>query len=125
LGGETSIANKPKENDMAGTKNGAAKAATTIKEKHGADYYARIGAIGGRHGNTGGFAANRELARTAGAKGGQVSRRGPRVDLKQVEAAMNGGAGYQQIAEQFGVTEITAKRYIERINKQNDLTASA
>jgi len=110
---------------MAQTKNGAAKAATTIKEKHGADYYARIGAIGGRNGNTGGFAANRELARTAGAKGGQVSRRGPRVDLKQVEAAMNGGADYQQIAEQFGVTEITAKRYIERINKQNDLTASA
>ena len=129
MGGEPSIANKPKENDMAGTKNGAAKAATTIKEKHGADYYARIGAIGGRNGSgpgyTGGFAADRELARTAGAKGGQVSRRGPRVDLKQVEAAMNGGAGYQQIAEQFGVTEITAKRYIERINKQNDLTASA
>lgn len=60
---------------MAGTKAGGEKAAAANKAKHGADFYARIGAKGGRNGNTGGFAANRELARIAGAKGGRISRR--------------------------------------------------
>jgi general stress protein YciG len=60
---------------MAGTKNGGTKAAATNKARHGADFYARIGAKGGRLGHTGGFAANRELARLAGAKGGRISRR--------------------------------------------------
>jgi general stress protein YciG len=60
---------------MAGTKNGGKAAATTNKTKYGADFYARIGAIGGKKGHTGGFAANRELARVAGAKGGRISRR--------------------------------------------------
>ncbi len=60
---------------MAGTKQGGVKAAATNKSKHGADFYARIGAKGGRNGNTGGFAANPELARIAGAKGGRISRR--------------------------------------------------
>ena len=60
---------------MAGTKAGGAKAAATNKAKHGADFYAKIGAKGGRNGHTGGFAANRELARLAGAKGGRIIRR--------------------------------------------------
>jgi general stress protein YciG len=55
---------------MAGTKAGAQKTAATNKKKYGADYYAKIGAKGGRLGHTGGFAANRELAREAGRKGG-------------------------------------------------------
>lgn len=60
---------------MAGTKAGGTKAAATNKTKHGKDFYARIGAKGGRVGRTGGFAANPELARIAGAKGGRISRR--------------------------------------------------
>ncbi len=60
---------------MAGTRNGGLTAADTIKLKHGADFYANIGRIGGQNGTTGGFFANRELARKAGAKGGRVSRR--------------------------------------------------
>ena len=60
---------------MAGTQAGGAKAAATNKTKYGADFYARIGAMGGKIGRTGGFYANRELARTAGAKGGRISRR--------------------------------------------------
>lgn len=60
---------------MAGTKAGGLKAAAANKAKHGADFYARIGAKGGHAGTTGGFAANRELARIAGAKGGRISRR--------------------------------------------------
>ena len=60
---------------MAGTKAGGVKAAQTNKSRHGKDFYAKIGAKGGKIGTTGGFAANRELARIAGAKGGRISRR--------------------------------------------------
>jgi len=62
---------------MAGTSKGAKKAAATNKARHGADFYAKIGKKGGKAGHTGGFYANRDLARTAGAKGGRISRRGP------------------------------------------------
>ena len=61
---------------MAGTRAGGAKAAATNKSKYGSDFYARIGSMGGKIGRTGGFYANRDLARTAGAKGGRLSRRG-------------------------------------------------
>lgn len=64
---------------MAGTKVGGRAAASTNKSKYGADFYARIGAIGGKKGHTGGFAANRELARIAGAKGGRISRRTKKI----------------------------------------------
>lgn len=60
---------------MAGTKAGGKAAASTNKSKYGKDFYARIGAMGGKKGHTGGFYANRDLARAAGAKGGRVSRR--------------------------------------------------
>jgi general stress protein YciG len=60
---------------MAGTKQGGARAAATNKSKYGSDFYARIGASGGKVGRTGGFYANRDLARKAGAKGGRISRR--------------------------------------------------
>lgn len=60
---------------MPGNKIGGAKAAITNKQRHGDDFYKRIGAIGGRNGRTGGFFANRELASMAGRKGGQISRR--------------------------------------------------
>ena len=62
---------------MAGTAAGAKKAAATTKARHGKDFYAQIGRKGGKLGTTGGFYANRELARAAGAKGGRISRRGP------------------------------------------------
>lgn len=59
---------------MAGTAAGGKKAA----EKNLArdpNFYAKIGAKGGTMGHTGGFAANPDLARVAGAKGGRISRR--------------------------------------------------
>ena len=64
---------------MAGTKAGGVKAAETNKKKHGSDFYAKIGAKGGQLGRTGGFYANRDLARQAGAKGGRISRRTKKV----------------------------------------------
>lgn len=62
---------------MAGTKAGGKKAAATNKARHGDDFFKRIGRKGGKNGHTGGFAANHELARIAGAKGGKISKRGP------------------------------------------------
>ena len=60
---------------MSGTKVGGQRTAETLKKKFGKDYYKNIGKIGGKASNTGGFAANRELARIAGAKGGKISKR--------------------------------------------------
>lgn len=70
---------------MSGTKVGGAKAAYTNKLLHGLDFYARIGAKGGRNGHNGGFNSNVigkdgltgfERARIVGAKGGRISKRG-------------------------------------------------
>ena len=60
---------------MAGTKEGGRKAAARNIERYGENYYKIIGARGGKNGNTGGFYANRELARIAGSKGGKISKR--------------------------------------------------
>ena len=58
---------------------GGKAAAATNKAKYGADFYAKIGAAGGKMGHTGGFYANRDLARLAGARGGRISRRTKKV----------------------------------------------
>lgn len=69
---------------MAGTKDGGRKTAITNKKKYGDDYYRKIGAKGGKNGNTGGFAAldkgkdgltGRERAVKYGTVGGRISRR--------------------------------------------------
>lgn len=67
---------------MTGTVKGAARRRLTIIEKRGSEAAYResmqeVGRKGGRNGTTGGFAANKALARIAGAKGGRISRRGP------------------------------------------------
>lgn len=62
---------------MAGTKAGGLKAAMKNKKLHGDDFYRIIGSKGGQQkpSKPRGFAANKELASIAGAKGGRVSRR--------------------------------------------------
>ncbi|GAA1053945.1 hypothetical protein GCM10009570_25340 [Dietzia natronolimnaea] len=60
---------------MPGTKSGGKKAALTIKEIYGRNFYREIGTAGGRVRGVKGFAVNPELARIAGAKGGRISRR--------------------------------------------------
>lgn len=71
---------------MPGTIEGGRKAAATNKLKNGSDFYARIGAMGGKKSRSGGFASDKvgkdgltgaERAREAGRKGGLISRRGP------------------------------------------------
>ena len=60
---------------MAGTSQGGRVAAQHNKKKYGKDFYARIGAMGGKKSRTGGFFANPDLARMAGAKGGKRSQK--------------------------------------------------
>lgn len=79
---------------MAGTKAGGKAAAAKNKAKYGNDFYARIGARGGKKGHTGGFATRTKctredcafaglvghhIAECAGRKGGLISRRTKRV----------------------------------------------
>jgi len=83
---------------MAGTHAGGIKAAQTNKLRHGDDFFARIGAKGGRIGRTGGFAYPllcdcdymedlHKKAQCAGYKGGRKSRRtGVRNPEKRVYA---------------------------------------
>jgi len=63
---------------MAGTVAGGKRAARKNIALYGKDFYARIGAKGGRKGRTGGFAAGEEgraRARKWGAVGGKISKR--------------------------------------------------
>ena len=73
---------------MSGTRAGGLKAATKNLANN-PNFYAEIGAKGGRNGHTGGFAANRALARLAGAAGGRKSRRGPAKTSKVVDESLN------------------------------------
>ena len=101
---------------MAGTKLGGLKCAETNKKKYGRDWYAKIGAIGGKLGHTGGFASNHVLASLAGAKGGRRSKRGKSLACTQrkqqaIEMTKN-GCTLAQIAEKLNVSEGTVRRYL-------------
>lgn len=69
---------------MAGNVNGGKKTAAINRKKYGSDYYARLGALGGKKSRNGGFASNvvgadgltgRQRASAAGAVGGRISKR--------------------------------------------------
>lgn len=68
---------------MAEKLTGGQRGAASIKARD-PDFYKRIGAAGGKKGKKDGtvkgFAANPELARRAGIKGGRISRRGKKVN---------------------------------------------
>ena len=66
---------------MAGTVIGGKKAAQTTKERYGEDFHQKMGKLANEAWEKNGrkprgFAANPELARIAGAKGGRIGRRG-------------------------------------------------
>lgn len=65
---------------MAGTIGGGKSAARTNKKRYGEDFYAKIGAIGGKTSGLKGFAGMDPQKRSeAGRKGGMRSKRGPNV----------------------------------------------
>lgn len=61
--------------NMAGTREGGIAAAKKNQERE-PNFYQRIGRKGGKVKVSKGFGTNSELARTAGAKGGRISKRG-------------------------------------------------
>lgn len=61
---------------MSQTKAGAIKTRQTNLRKYGKGFYQRIGALGGKASNTGGFYNNHDRAVAAGKIGGTISRRG-------------------------------------------------
>lgn len=80
---------------MAGTKIGGMKAAATNKARHGENFYAVLGAKGGRNGHTGGFTVTtpclcgelpdpHKKAQCAGRKGGINSRRRGKAETTEV-----------------------------------------
>lgn len=64
---------------MPGNREGGLRAARKNKKFYGADFYARIGAMGGVKSRGGGFAYSRAKAVEAGRIGGTRSKRGMRM----------------------------------------------
>lgn len=108
---------------MAGTKEGALKAAKTNMERYGKDYYAKMGREGGKNGHTGGFASNKELARRAGSIGGRKSKRAEGVQDKlntlfkeYIKDEWDAGKSIREIAGRIGVANSTIKRFLIKNN---------
>jgi general stress protein YciG len=62
---------------MGGTVEGGKRAAENIKKKFGSDFFIKLGKKSWQDPKrkmTGGFFADRELAKSAGSKGGKISR---------------------------------------------------
>ena len=103
---------------MSGTRAGGLKAAKTNRERQGNDFYSIIGRKGGRNGHTGGFAANPQIARAAGAKGGRVSKRGPRLpmeDILEAVALYNSGVDHKKVAKKYGVASTTIFKWAKNV----------
>lgn len=106
---------------MVGTKAGGLKAAATNKARHGEGFYAKIGKKGGQNGHTGGFAANHELARKAGQKGGRASKRGSQHDenwkkISHVAIAMyENGSPMTDIAKFVGMPYSTLRQRLREV----------
>lgn len=81
---------------MAGTRIGGKKTERTIKQRHGRDFYQRMGRKGGIKSRGGGFAADKERARTAGAIGGRVSSRKGVPNKKKAKGRREDGGNAQQ-----------------------------
>ena len=103
---------------MSGTKEGGLKARAKNYELHGRDFYARIGAIGGRLGHTGGFAANPELAKIAGRKGGARGKRKGMTEqtkalIEMAKKLESDGYTLTQIAKAVRRSESRVKTYLQ------------
>lgn len=71
---------------MAGNSTGAKQAVLTNKERHGENFFAEIGSLGGKKSSpTKGFGSNKDRAKTGGKLGGQRSFRGYKLIKKHNE----------------------------------------
>ena len=109
---------------MSGTKAGGLKARQTNLKKYGKDFYRNIGHIGGTTPGRrpGGFAANPERAKLAGAKGGRNGKRGMSKDtpakVAQIKDLLKKRASVEVIARNLGLAPTTIKHYISRYNME-------
>lgn len=109
---------------MAGTKAGGLKAAQTNKQQFGEDFYKNIGSKGGKNGKgpgyKGGFAADNERAKIAGAKGGSISRRTSKYhkifeeNRNAIEATLKSTATLKDLAESMGVPYLSLLNYVKK-----------
>ena len=104
------------ESKLSGSVAGGKKAAAVNMTKD-PDFYRKIGAIGGKNGNTGGFASNPKLAKLAGARGGHLSKRGkdPKRTMraKRAQALYKEGWTIEQLMNEFNVTKSTIFAYLK------------
>lgn len=106
---------------MAGTYAGGKKAANTNLRKQGADFYRKIGRLGGLKSRNGGFAQNRELARKVGAEGGRKSKRSV-AKIKELDKISdriladieNPNLFFYEIADKYGVSTATLRTWLRK-----------
>lgn len=116
---------RPKKTTPAG-KIASEKWRQTMIEKYGSvtDKMRETGRIGGQNGKgpdyKGGFAANHEYARKAGAKGGSISRRKSKYhqifeeNRSAIEAVLRSTATVKDLAKALGVPYSSLLNYIKK-----------
>lgn len=116
---------RPKKNTPEG-KIASEKWRQTMIEKYGSvtDKMRETGRIGGKNGKgpdyKGGFAANHEHARKAGAKGGSISRRTSKYhkifeeNRSAIEAVLRSTATVKDLAKALGVPYSSLLHYINK-----------
>ena len=116
---------RPKKNTPAG-KIASEKWRQTMTEKYGSvtDKMRETGRIGGLNGKgpdyKGGFAANHEHAKKAGAKGGSISRRKSKYhqifeeNRSAIEAVLRSTATVKDLAKALGVPYSSLLNYIKK-----------
>lgn len=116
---------RPRKNTPEG-KIASEKWRQTMIEKYGSvtDKMRETGRIGGRNGRgpdyEGGFAANHERAKKAGAKGGRISRRTSKYhqifeeNRSAIEAVLRSSATVKDLAKALGVPYSSLLHYINK-----------
>lgn len=116
---------RPKKNTKAG-KIANEKWRKTMAERYGSvtDKMRETGRIGGKNGKgpdyKGGFTADNERAKIAGAKGGSISRRTSKYhkifeeNRSAIEATLKSSATLKDLAESMGVPYISLLNYVKK-----------
>ncbi len=103
---------------MSGSKIGGIKTAKTNKKLYGKNFYKEIGAKGGKAKGLKGFALNKELARTAGAKGGAKSVRSNTIvtakNVYKILELHEKGMMASDIAKKLKLTPVCVRYHIRK-----------
>lgn len=106
---------------MSGTISGGKKAAQSIKQRHGKNFYKEIGRKGGKRSTTGGFASQKvgkdgltgaERAKLAGAKGGRISKRVP-ASIKELRERITADSKLFTVLQDYLPSEKEIKKLLK------------